>query len=316
MTERVLITGGTGFVGRHLCRKLAEDGYRVRAALRSSAALPEGTDDAVVVGEVGSRTGWAHALRDVDLVVHAAARVPTPDADVNYIETNALGTRTLAEASAYAQVKRLVLLSSVKVNGGESAAHAYCASDAPNPQDEYARSKWQAERFVSEICEKSTMQYAIIRPPIVYGPGVRANFLRLMNCVEREYPLPVGAIQNRRSMLNVWNLSDLIARVLSHPVVNRTWMASDGEDLSTADLVRRIAAAMGRKPRLLSVPEPLLRFGGLVTGQGTAISRLCGSLRVNIEDTRELLGWLPPTSVDAALEKTVAWYHARPRSSP
>ena len=307
MTTRVLVTGATGFVGRHLCGKLSDSGYRVRAALRSAVAVPAGVAESVVVGNISSQTDWSAALQDVDYVVHAAAG-HEPDL---HDETNALGTQILVAASARAQVSRFIFLSSVRVNGEESGDGAYTSFDAPDPKDAYGKSKWQAEQFVLQVCATSAMEYAVVRPPLVYGAGVRANFLRLMRCIDRGYPLPFGVIRNQRSFVSVWNLADLIESTLRHPAAaNRTWMVSDGEDLSTSELIRRIAAAMGRQARLFALPESALRFAAMLTGRRAQISRLCGSQRVNLTQTLSLLGWVPPFSVDAGLAKTVEWYRS------
>lgn len=313
MSERVLVTGATGFVGRHLCRRLSASGYHVRAALRSANASPEGAAETVVVGDITLQTDWSTALQDVDHVVHAAARAHLSREALAgpslFDETNAFGTQGLVAASARAQVKRFILLSSVKVNGEESDGDAYTPFDIPNPQDAYARSKWQAEQFVAQVCAANAMKYVIVRPPLVYGAGVQANFLRLMRWVDRGYPLPFGAIRNKRSFVSVWNLADLIESTLRNSVaVNRTWMVADGEDLSTAELVRRLAAAMGRHAHVFPVPESALRFGGRLIGRRAEISRLCGSLRVNLAQTLSLLGWKPSISVDAGLAKTIEWY--------
>jgi nucleoside-diphosphate-sugar epimerase len=184
---------------------------------------------------------------------------------------------------------------------------AYAATDTPNPQDPYGKSKWEAEQ--SLLASAGSMQVAIVRPPLVYGPGVRANFLRLMRWVDREYPLPLGCIHNRRSLVNVWNLSHLIAHLLRCPLANnQAWLVSDGEDLSTPALIRKIAEAMGRRTRLLPVPTLLLQFAGLLSGKSAEISRLRGSLAVDITLTRNSLGWSPPVSMDDALLRTVRWY--------
>jgi len=271
-----------------------------------------GSSEQSVVGDIGASTDWQAALEGVDFVVHAAARAHRVNDPIEnagqYTATNAEGTACLATAAARSGARRLLFLSSVKVNGEESN-RAYTAHDEPEPQGAYAQSKWLAEQRLNEIAARTGMETVIVRPPLVYGPGVRANFLRLMRWVAAGYPLPLGSVVNRRSLVSVWNLCDLLVHALEVPAAaNATWLVSDGDDLSTPDLVRRIASAMHRPARLFPVPESVLRTLGKLTGQQAAVSRLCGSLRVDIEPTRTVLGWSPITSVEEGLSRTVAWY--------
>jgi nucleoside-diphosphate-sugar epimerase len=308
---RVLVTGASGFVGSVLCPMLTSAGYRVRAAERSAA--PQAAER-VVVGDIGGETDWAQALGGVDLVIHLAARVhlhDSPEAARLYFETNARGTQRLAADSVRHGVRRLVYLSSVKVNGEGTGDRAYSGTDVPEPLDDYGRSKWQGEQWLAETAAGTAMQAVIVRSPLVYGPGVRANFLRLLRWVDRGLWLPFGAVRNRRSLASVWTLCDLLVRLLDHPAgPARTWMVSDGEDCSTADLVRRIAHAMDRRARLLPVPAALLRLGAGLLGRSAEMRRLCGSLTVDVAPTRQLLGWAPPLTMDEALSRTVGWYRA------
>lgn len=315
MGNRVLVTGATGFVGNVLCETLAAAGFIVRGAVRTSRTMPASVSECVTVGEIGAATSWEAALQGVDHVIHLAARVHVmKDDPANldlYTETNLRGTRCLAAAAARADVQRFIYVSSVKVNGEETSGHPYSAADEPLPQDPYGVSKLHAERCVQEMAAQSAMRYTIVRPPLVYGPGVRANFLRLMRWIDEERPLPLGAIANRRSMVSVWNLSDLLLNLLANPAaVGRTLMVSDGLDFSTPELIRRIAHAMGRRERLLSVPVSMLKLLGAVSGKRAEIARLCGSLCVDLAETRAAVGWLPPVSVEVALERTVRWYLA------
>lgn len=315
MTQRVLVTGATGFVGHTLCRTLTESGYLVRAAVRRTSAGAFG--EQVLVGDIGRSTDWTEALRDVDAVVHAAARAHIMNArpsDMDaYFETNARGTAHLAQAAASAGVQRFVYLSSIKVNGEERPQGAYCATDTPNPRDPYGKSKWEGEQAL--LAARDSMQVAIVRPPLVYGPGVRANFLRLMRWVDKEYPLPLAAVDNRRSLVSVWNLCDLIVHLLRCPLPgSQAWLVSDGEDLSTPALIRRIAAAMGRRTRLVPIPVGMLRLAGALLGKGAEVSRLQGSLAVDISATRRDLGWSPPLPIDEALGRTVQWYLSEARA--
>lgn len=316
MTGTVLVTGAAGFIGRVLCETLARSGYRVRAALRSDRSLPAFIQKELV-GEIGSSTDWSAALDGVDYVIHAAARVHVMRdtvADLSF-ETNANGTRRLAAAAAAAGVKRFVFLSSIKVNGEETTDRAYSATDAPQPQDAYGHSKLAGEKYVQEIGASTSMSTAIVRPPLVYGPGVKANFLRLLHWVDRQRPLPFAAIENSRSLVSIWNLCDLLILLMQHPAAaGATWMVSDGEDLSTAELIRRLGQAMGRRVQMFSVPVGLLRFGGALVGRKMEVKRLCGSLAVDISWTRAQLGWSPVLSVNDSLARTVAWYLAEERS--
>jgi len=310
---KVLVTGATGFVGRPLCEILTQLGYEVRAAVRSGRPLPAAVGESVVVGSIGANTSWDEALEGVDSVLHLAATAHiVHDASRHeqlYFDTNERGTRSLAEAAARHGVRRFLYLSSIKVNGEGSGDHAYSPSDPPSPQDAYGVSKWRGEQALQEVAGRSGLEAVIVRSPLVYGPGVRANFLRLMQWVERERPLPLGAVNNRRSIVYVRNLCDLLARLLSHPAAPRhTWMVADERDLSTPDLIRSIGKAMDRPVHLLKVPLPLLRLGGRLLNRAAEIDRLCGSLTVDSELTRRELRWSPPVSTADALEQTVNWF--------
>jgi nucleoside-diphosphate-sugar epimerase len=314
--RRILLTGATGFVGRHLCARLAGAPYILRAALRVPVAAPVGFAESAVVGSIDAQTDWGSALRDVDVVIHAAARAHRPDdtAVEPYLEVNARGTQRLAAAAAQAGVTRFIYLSSVKVNGEGRADRPYRTGDAPHPGDVYANSKWLGERYLWEMSGSSTVQPVVMRAPLVYGPEVKGNFLRLLRWVDEARLLPLGAVQNRRSLVSVWTLCDLLVCVLEHPAaVNRTWMVSDGEDISAPDLVRRLAHALNRPARLLSIPPSLLRLAGDLLGRGADVRRLCDSLTVDIAPTRELLGWSPPLSMHEALARTVSWYRTAVR---
>lgn len=309
----VLVTGATGFVGQTLCGVLARSGYVVRAALRNDRALAPGVSETAVVGDIGAITDWRAALHGIEMVVHVAARAHVlhdPSANSSqYIETNVHGTERLVDSAARAGVRRFVFLSSIKVNGEATTEHAYTADDEPRPRDAYGSSKWLAEERVRQVAKCTGMEAVIVRPPLVYGPGVRANFLRLLHWVDKERPLPLGAIKNSRSLVSVWNLCDLLVRLLEQPTApGRTWMVSDGEDLSTPELIRRIASSMNRRARLVPVPVGVLNLLGGLTGRKAEIARLCSSLAVNIDQTRRELEWTPPMKMDEAIARTVNWY--------
>ncbi len=307
----MLVTGASGFVGRALCEHLEEHGFRVRRALRRP---PAGlAAEHVVVGEIGPHTDWDEALADVDLVAHLAARAhvmkeTAVDPMAEYRSVNVEGTRRLAQAAARHGVARLVFLSSVKVNG-EASARVYTEDDEPHPEDRYGLSKWEAELALAEVGAKAGLEWCTIRPPLVYGPGVGANFLRLMQSVARHRPLPLGAVRNLRSLVFVGNLVDAVRACLTHPAAaNATFLIRDGEDLSSPILARRIARALGVTPLLVPVPVPLLRLAGALTGRQAVIDRVVGSLRVDDRCLRQKLGWRAPFSVDEGLRDTAHWY--------
>lgn len=314
-TPRVLVTGATGFVGRHLLS--ARGPFRVRAALRSGGG--EGLDaETAIVGAVDEHTDWTEALHGVEHVVHLAARVhvmsPTEADRAEYERTNVAGTERLAGAAARAGVKRFVFLSSVKVNGEMTVNRPFRADDRAQPLDDYGRSKLEAERRLSSIAANAGMRIAIIRSPLVYGPGVRANFLRLLSWADRALPLPLSRVENSRSLVSVWNLCDLIwSLLLRESPAAGVYMVCDGEDISTPELIRRLARFMGRPVRLFPVPIGLLRVGAALVGKSGEFKRLCGSLAVDMSETRMRLGWAPPLSLDAGLQRTADWYLHRKR---
>ena len=230
------------------------------------------------------------------------------DALAEYRRVNVDGTRLLARMAAAAGVRRFVFLSSIKVNG-ESTRRPFTQADMPRPGDAYGISKWEAEQALIQVARDTGMQWVILRSPLIYGPGVGANFLRLMRAVARRAPLPLGGIDNRRSLVYAGNLVDAIRVCLSHPGArDQVFLLSDGEDVSSADLVRRLAAALQVQPRLLSVPGPVLRAVGRLMGRAAAVERLTGSLQVDSSRIRAELGWLPPFSLDEGLAETGHWY--------
>jgi nucleoside-diphosphate-sugar epimerase len=313
---RVLITGGSGFVGGALCAALAAAGqHTIRVALRRAGPMPSGAAESIVVGDVGAATDWSVALEGVEVVVHAAAlahevSATGPDAEA-YLETNARGSRRLAESAAAAGVRRLLYLSTIKVNGETSAGGGFSPTDTPCPQGAYATSKWLGEQSVTDIAARSRLQAVIVRAPLVYGPGVRANFLRLLDWVERGRLIPLGAVRNRRSLVGIWNLCDLLLRLLVDPQApGRVWMVSDGDDRSTPELVQLIGRAMQRRVRLIRAPLTLLRVAATLTGRSADLSRVCDSLQADISETRRVLAWSPPVMLEEGLLRTVSWYLA------
>jgi nucleoside-diphosphate-sugar epimerase len=307
----VLVTGATGFVGKALCTALERDGTAFRRALRKSNG-PAGDD--VVVGDIGPDTVWRAATRGVVAVVHLAARThvmrdKSPDPLAEYRRINVAGTRRLAEAAAAAGVARFVFMSSVKVNGERTAEQPFRESDEPRPEDAYGVTKLEAERELAEIAAKSGMGVTVIRPPLVYGPGVKGNFLALMRAVSRGAPLPLASLDNRRSLVYIENLvSAVIACLEDSRAVGETYLLSDGEDLSLPEMVRRLGAALGAPPRLFRFPPALLRLAGAVSGRREQVARLTDSLRIDSARIRRSLGWTPPFSVEEGFARTAHWF--------
>jgi len=303
----VMVTGATGFVGRALCDQLVALGYAVVPAVRTSSGL----SCEVVVGSIGTTTDWRGALAGCDAVVHLAARVhimqdSAADPLALYREVNTAGTLNLARQAAQAGVKRFVFISTIKVNG-EGRDAPYREADSEAPEDAYAISKWEAEQGLRQIERETGLVVVILRPPLVYGPGVKANFQRLLRTVARGWPLPLGAIRNRRSLLYLGNFVDAIRVCVEHPAAaGQTFLLDDGEPISTPELIRAVAQAMGQPARLLTVPVGVLEFAGALLGKRAAVARLTGSLCVDSSAIRARLGWTPPFSMEAGLAATVA----------
>lgn len=308
----VLVTGANGFVGRAVCAELRRRGASVRAAMRA----PKPTDvDAVPMPDLGPESDWSALLAGaaIDCVVHLAARVHVmndraPDPLADFRLANTAGTLQLARQAASAGVRRFVYVSSIKVNGEETLpGRPFVPRVTQAPRDPYGLSKFEAERGLAELSRDTGMELVVVRPPLVYGPGVRANFLSMMRWIKRGVPLPLGAIDNRRSLVALDNLVDLLILSTEHPAAaGKTFLVSDGEDLSTTALLRRMGSALGRPARLIPVPPILLTSGAALLGRGDVARRLCGSLQVDVSETREVLGWKPVVDVDAALSKTAA----------
>ncbi|MEO8166354.1 MAG: SDR family oxidoreductase [Betaproteobacteria bacterium] len=311
----VLVTGASGFIGRALCHQLRSHEWEVRAATRT---LTEGHDvSAVAVGDIGPDTDWSVALAGCEAVIHLAAHVhvmqgQSGDAAKEFTRVNVQGSEKLARQAALAGVKRFLFLSSVKVNGERSAGRGFVESDPPAPVDRYGASKAEAESRLKEVAFENGMELVIVRPPLVYGPGVAANFLKLLGTVDGGVPLPLASIRNRRSLIYLGNLVHALGACLSHrDAANRTFFVSDDEDVSTPQLIREIAAALGKQPRLLPFPPGWLRAVAFVSGRSDQMDRLTGSLQVDISSIESALGWRPPHTLQQGLEQTVSWYRAQ-----
>jgi nucleoside-diphosphate-sugar epimerase len=315
---KILVTGANGFIGGAVCRKLAADGHHVVAAMRERVELPPPIETRIV-GSLGAETAWTAALTGIDAIVHLAGRahimrdhVADPEAAFRAINIEA--TLRLAREAARLGVRHFVFMSSVKVNGEATAGRPFAADDTPNPADAYARSKWVAEQGLSQLAraDNGRFRVTVLRPPLVYGPGVRANFLTLLRAVAAGWPLPLGAVDNRRSLIFVDNLADAVAVALREPAGPfETFLPSDGEDISTPELIRRIALAMNRPARLFPLPPALLAGLGRLAGRAGAVERLTGSLQVDGGAFRQRFGWTPPTTLDQGLAATVAWFTGR-----
>lgn len=313
----ILITGASGFVGRALMKRLQVDQrFSARAAVRSLSGLnrTEGAD-LIETGDLGSIVDWQTALQEIDVVVHLAARAhmmqdTAADPLAEHRKINVEGTLNVARQAQNAGVKRFIFLSTIKVNGEQTPlGRPFRAEDHPSPVDAYAISKREAEDGLRELCSNSTMEFVIIRPPLVYGPGVKGNFLTLLRWLDKGLPLPLASIHNKRSLVAVDNLVDLIVTCIDHSAAaNQTFLVSDSEDLSTPELLKRTAAAIGTRVYLMRAPVGLLHFAAQCFGKTAAIHRLCGSLQLDTGKTRERLGWQPPVDVDQALHATARYY--------
>lgn len=316
---KILVTGATGFIGTALVNKLTDVGrFAVRAAVRRAEPVQISPEvEPVVVGDIDGATAWKPALIDVNCVVHLAARVHVmrdvaADSLSEYRQTNVLGTLNLARQAAAASVHRFIFMSTIKVNGeGTSFGRPYHPDDLPAPADPYAVSKLEAEEGLRELTRAAGMELIVIRPPLVYGPGVKGNVLTLLNWIARGLPLPFANVDNRRSLIHVKNLVDFIVLCAEHPsAASQTFLVSDGEDLATRDLVLHLAAAMARSVRLFPIPLRPSRFVLKALGRDDLWQRLFGSLQVNSDKAKHLLGWDVPVRVRSGLEELGRWYIA------
>ena len=320
--SKILVTGATGFVGQALCARMLDEGGQVRGTIRSMKqmdSLPTRIES-VCIESIAYDTDWSAALNGVDIVVHLAARehiMKESDADSieAFREINVIGTERLARMAAAVGVRRFVFLSSVKVNG-EGKATPYTEHDEVWPKDPYGVSKWEAEQALQKVVMETGLEVVILRPPLAYGPRVKANFLSLLQIVSSGIPLPLKSIINRRSFIYLGNLVDAIVTCVNHPhAAGQTYLVSDDEDISTPELLRRVASALDRPARLIPFPPALLQLSGRLFGKSGSVERLLGSLSVDISKIRNELNWTPPYTMRQGLKKTAAWFIGNCRQS-
>ena len=314
----VLVTGANGFIGRLLCDALAASGRRPRKAVRASVPGLPGT---IAVGDIGPGTDWRTVLEGARCVMHLAARThvlreTAADPLAEYRRINVAGTERLARAAAAQGVRRFVFLSSVKVHGERTDGRPYAEAVTPRPEDAYGISKLEAEHVLARVAVETGLDVVVLRPPLVYGPGVKGNFLRLMRLVARGMPLPLGSIDNRRSLVYAGNLADAIVKVIGSPqAAGKTYLVSDGEDVSTPGLVRALAQALGVKARVWPIPVAALKLAATLAGRSADLARLTDSLQVDTSRMRRELDWRAPFTLTQGIEQTAQWYLDKPGDS-
>jgi UDP-N-acetyl-alpha-D-quinovosamine dehydrogenase len=311
---KVLVTGANGFIGKALCERLLAEKWNVQGTVRSSDSLASLLDGVsrLTISSIDDKTDWSNALLGVDSIIHLAACVHTKNNATaipqSFRLVNTIGTERLAIEAAIAGVRRFIYMSSVKVNG-EGSPKPYNEEDIQQPQDAYSMSKSEAEKILNKIAEKSDMEIVILRSPLVYGPRVKANFLSLLKVVDQGIPLPLASIKNRRSFIYLENLIDAIVTCITDPkAAGNTYFVSDGEDVSTPELIRRISSALGKPARLFPFPPFVLKMAGIVMRKSEAIDRILRSLTVDCSKIRRELSWQAPFSMDQGLIKTAKWY--------
>jgi len=311
----ILLTGANGFVGQHLGVYLVKQGHQVIATLRRDDVVFDYTPAHVAkISVIDADTDWTTALEGIDVVIHLAARVhvmreKATDPLLEFRQMNVEGTARLAKQAAEIGVKRFVYLSSIGVNGKSTTTHPFSENDPVAPEDPYAQSKWEAEQHLLALAARGGLEVCIIRPPLVYGPGAPGNFRRLLGLAARGWPLPLASIDNKRSLVGIENLCSLIEVCTSHPqAAGEVFLVSDGQDISTPELIRMLAEAMERPCRLLPFPTSVLTIISKLMGQAGVWTRLAGSLQVDISKARQQLGWEPPFPLEQGLADTADWY--------
>ena len=318
MSRKILVTGASGFVGSALCSHLVSRGFDVVATVRNlpDALVPR--VDYHIVTKLDATADWHNTLTGVQTVIHCAARVHVmrdhaQDPLTEFRRVNTQGTETLARAAARSGVKRLIFLSSIKVNGESTLPVSPFDEASPaKPQDSYAISKWEAEQALTRVSAETGLEVVVLRCPLVYGPGVKGNLLRLLQAVDQGIPLPLALARNRRSLIYLDNLTNAIVTCLTHPAAaGRTYLVSDGEDVSTSELIARSAQALGKPSRLWPCPLGLIELAGRVTGKSDEITRLLGSLCIDSSKIRSELYWTPPYTLEQGLAETSRWLHGQ-----
>jgi nucleoside-diphosphate-sugar epimerase len=311
---KIVLTGATGFVGASILTKLTEEGQSPVIVRRLQSDTKKECDE-IVVNAIDSQTNWMDYLRGCDVVIHCAARVHimndySSDPLADFKEVNTFGTLNLARQAAISGIKRFIFLSSSKVNGELTEPNMpFCPGDEFVPSDPYSLSKYEAEQELLILAKETDMEVVIIRPPLVYGPGVRANFLLMMQWIQQGVPLPFGAVHNQRSLVALDNLVSFIIHCVNHPkAANEIFLISDGEDVSTTELCQKVAKAFGKKSLLLPVPVNWMNSMAKLVGKADVADRLFGSLQVDSSKARQLLGWQPVTTMDEQLKKTAEAY--------
>jgi len=312
----ILVTGASGFVGRVLCPELSDRKYDVIGAFRSTDKFTgfKDTMECIAVGDIGPDTDWTQALSGVELVIHLAARAHVLREHTTYSlsefsKVNVAGTEKLARDIVSNGVKRLIYISSIGVNGNNTSGSPFTEEMLPHPYDPYTKFKWEAEQLLHNIAQETGLNIVIVRPPLVYGPNAPGNFARLLTLVKSNIPLPFGSINNSRSFIYVRNLVDAIVTCTNYPkAAGETYLVSDGQDVSTPELIRMIAGAMGKKAKLFPCPLSLLKMIGKVAGKSDEIERLTGSLQIDTAKIRRELSWTPPFTMEQGLRKTADWF--------
>ncbi len=310
----ILLTGATGFVGAALCESLCQQGYPLTAAVRrTSSSLPVAAKQSLI-GDLSSDTDWSSALSGINTVIHLAARAhimrdSATDPLSAFRQTNTVATLHFAQQAADAGVSRFVYISSIKVNGENTGDTPFTPETCFTPSDPYGLSKYEAEQGLMKIAQQTDMEIVIIRPPLIYGAGVKGNFLSLFQWLNSGIPLPLGLIQNQRSLVYIGNLIDLIITCIKHPAAaNQVFLVSDSEDISTTELLRCMGSALGKSARLVPVQPKLIELCANLLGKQDAVQRLLGNLQVDISKTKQLLSWEPKIGMNEGLQKTAEWY--------